>query len=177
MISDVSISFYPLTKNDLSLLYKWLLTTHVRTWWDTKVPWTMNLIQEKYETYIRGYKLVNHVKKPLYAYIIHCDNIPIGYIQTYNTHNFPHEPKFNLHKLPTSCAGLDFYIGEEAYLGKGLGSIILKKFLAQHVWPHYTSCLVNTEANNTAAIKTYEKAGFKSYATAGTTLFMIADRS
>lgn len=177
MFSDRLISFSPLAKADFALLHKWLLTPHVRAHWDNDVNWTMDIIQEKYGTYIRGYKLVDRVKKPMYAYIIYYDGTPIGYIQMYNVHDFPREQKAGSLELPASCAGLDFYIGEEAYLGKGLGSTILKEFLAQHVWPHYASCLVDPNTDNIAAIRTYENAGFKSHETLGTTQLMIMYRN
>lgn len=59
--------------------------------------------------------------------------------------------------LPKSLAAIDFFIGNTVYIGKGLGVEILKAFDYQG----YKNILVDPDVNNIAAIKTYEKAGFK----------------
>lgn len=79
----MSITFTPLTESHFPLLLKWLQTPHVKAWWDPDIQWTATLIQEKYMTYVKGYKLETAVAKQIKAYIICVDNTPIGYIQIY----------------------------------------------------------------------------------------------
>ncbi len=56
----------------------------------------------------------------MHAYIIYLDRVvAIGYVQFYNKHDFPPAQNYNTNDLPKNCAGLDIYIGEEKYLGKG----------------------------------------------------------
>lgn len=175
-VSILPITFVPLATVHFALLLKWLSQPHVKTWWDSDIEWTINLVQEKYGTYIRGYKVVDGAKKPLQGYIIQYDAIPIGYIQVYNVHDFPRKNN-SADQLPESCAALDFYIGEEAYIGKRIGVAVLTTFLQQHVWPRYEACLVDPDKNNIAAIKTYERLGFKYYGMAGKSQLMIASSS
>ena len=59
--------------------------------------------------------------------------------------------------MPKSLAAIDFFIGDINYLGQGLGAKILEDFNYQG----YSNILVAPDINNIAAIKTYEKAGFK----------------
>jgi len=37
---------------------------HVKAWWDQDLPWTPKLIEEKYGSYIHGYKIEKGIKKP-----------------------------------------------------------------------------------------------------------------
>lgn len=155
----MNISFEPLKKSHFSLLLKWLKTPHVKTWWDQEIAWTPELIEEKYGSYVEGYKLEKGVRKKIQAYIIKIENTEIGYIQFYKAQAFErNEP---LHGLPESMAAFDIFIGDQDYVGKGVGSYALKKFLEEFVDPEYEYCFVDTDVKNLSAIKAYEKAGFK----------------
>lgn len=56
-----------------------------------------------------------------------------------------------------TLGAIDFYIGEEEYLRKGIGSEVLKTF----DYKKFDYIFVDPDINNIVAIKTYEKAGFK----------------
>src|SRR3990167_4443213 len=135
----MTITFQPLQESHFPLLLKWLKTPHVKAWWDPDVKWTLELIKEKFGSYVQGYKLEQGVKKPFQAYVICMDDVPMGYIQLYNAHDFPRNYPDGLEELPASLAALDIFIGEEAFLGKGLGSRIMKQFLAEYVDPYYNA--------------------------------------
>ncbi|MGX6960358.1 MAG: GNAT family N-acetyltransferase [Rickettsia endosymbiont of Pentastiridius leporinus] len=101
----------------------------------------------------------NNESKEIKAYIIEIDQIPIGYIQIYNAYDFQRsKPLIN---LPSKLAGIDFFIGEADYLNKGIGTLALKNFLENFVDKQFTHILVDPDSKNIAAIKTYEKVGFK----------------
>lgn len=161
----MAIHFTPLQDAHFPLLLKWLETPHVNAWWDMDIQWTPQLIKEKFGSYVHGYKLEQGVRKPFQAYIICMNDVPMGYIQLYNAHEFPRDYPDGLEELPTSLAALDFFIGEEEYLGKGLGSHILKRFLEEYVDPFYDACFVDPDTANIRAIRAYEKAGFKAIKT------------
>ncbi|MCC8406527.1 MAG: acetyltransferase [Rickettsia endosymbiont of Sceptobius lativentris] len=97
--------------------------------------------------------------KNIQAYIIEADRIPIGYIQIYNVYDF--ERSSPLINLPANLAAIDFFLGEAEYLNKGIGLLALKNFLENFIDKQYTHILVDPDRKNIAAIKTYEKAGFK----------------
>jgi len=155
------ITFNPLQEVHFSLLLKWLETPHVKGWWDQDIQWTHELIKEKFGSYVQGYKVEQGIKKPIQAYIIYIDDVPIGYIQLYNAYDFSREDNIALTGLPNSLAALDIFIGEEDYAGKGLGAHIMKQFLAEYVDPSYEACFVDPDTANIKAIRVYEKAGFK----------------
>jgi RimJ/RimL family protein N-acetyltransferase len=153
------ITFIPLTDSHFPLLLKWLEAPHVKAWWDRDVVWTPELIKEKYAPYVNGYKCEAGIEKPIKAYIIHVDQEPIGYIQLYNAYDFLRSQP--LQGLPQNLAAFDLLIGEVQYLRKGIGSFVLKEFFDHHCDPSFTHILADPDRNNIAAIRAYEKAGFK----------------
>ena len=162
----MTIAFEPLNESHFSLLFKWVETPHVKRWWDSDVNWTMELIRKKSESYVNGFKVL-HLKdgqtitKPIRALIIKHDETPVGYIQYYNKHDFPSHHGYDSIELPESCAGIDMYIGEPEYLGRGIASMALNQLIKQEIFPKYRYAFVDPELNNEGAIKAYGRAGFK----------------
>lgn len=156
----MDITFKPLSETDFPLLFKWLEMPHVKAWWDRDVKWTPALIQEKFGDYVRGVKLENGVSKTIHAYIICADDKPIGYIQMYNAYDFTRSKP--LTGLPSSLAAFDVLIGEEKYLKQGVGSKAIMQFLKKYA-DSYTHVFVDPESANIAAIRAYEKAGFRKF--------------
>lgn len=169
------IWFEPLAADHFALLLKWLETPHVKAWWDPGIQWTLEQIQEKYGPYVYGYKHGKDGKKPLYAYIIYIGGNPIGYIQLYDAYDFPRDEGYLPDNLPQSLGALDFFIGESAFLGKGYGSLILKRFLEDYVKSKFEACFVDPDAKNQKAIRAYEKAGFRPihHPSQGSSIWMI----
>ncbi len=178
IMKNAHISFIPLQEQHLPLLLKWLETPHVKAWWDQDVTWTIELIKEKFGSYVHGYKIVAGQKKPLHAYIICIDNKEIGYIQLYNAHDFAREDGITLDTLPSSLAAFDIFIGDAAYVGKGYGSQIMQQFLCAFVDPYYAACFVDPDTANGQAVRAYEKAGFKAFKTVndGKVTWMLRER-
>lgn len=169
----VSITFTPLSESHFPLLLKWLNAPHVKQWWDLDVLWTPALIQQKYKYYVKGYKIENGQTKPINAYIICVDNKPVGYIQIYNAYDFSRSQP--LQGLPSKCAAIDIFIGEESFLRRGIGSYAIKEFLNSYN-PSYTPVFVDPDKENVAAIHAYEKAGFKKVNQDANKVWMIKDQ-
>jgi ADP-ribose pyrophosphatase YjhB (NUDIX family)/RimJ/RimL family protein N-acetyltransferase len=154
----MTITFEPLHESHFPLLLKWLETPHVKKWWDQDVKYTLELVREKYGSYVKGYKLEDGQQKPIQGFIIYSSQNPVGYIQIYNAYDFPRS--MSLLGLPENLGAFDIFIGEAAVLQQGLGSKAILEFLRQH-GKLYTHIFVDPDSNNVAAIKAYEKAGFK----------------
>ncbi len=125
------MKFVPLTTEHFPLLVIWLNIPHVSEWWSDGKVWDEAAVAEKYSSYVECYK-INECgkKKSIFPFVIQYQGAAIGYIQYYNVHDFERE-SFSVvqQHLPASCAALDFFIGDEAYLGKGLGTVTLVQFL------------------------------------------------
>ncbi len=155
-----AITFKPLAREHFSLMQKWINTPHVNQWWGNNGEWKKSDIAQKYEPRLDGFQLVNGQEKPIFGFIIYCALQPIGFIQIYNAYDFPREG-YELTNLPSSLGAIDFFIGEEAYLHKGLGTVSIIEFIHQYVWKHFDHCFVDPDSGNKAALKCYQKAGFR----------------
>ena len=156
------MKFAPLKTEHFPLLVVWLNTPHVAQWWSDGKVWDEAAVAEKYSSYVAGYKINEQgEKRPIFPFVIQYQGAAIGYIQYYNVHDFERDSFGAIQQhLPASCAALDFFIGDEAYLGKGLGTAILVQFLQEHIFKRFSACCVDPEKENNRALRTYEKAGF-----------------
>ncbi|MCX7114432.1 MAG: GNAT family N-acetyltransferase [Gammaproteobacteria bacterium] len=155
-----NMTLQPLQKEHLPLLLTWLETPHVKAWWDPDINWSMALVEEKYGGIrLQGYYLEQGVLCAVPTFIIVMDKTPIGLIQMYNPHDF------QLAGLPEYIVGVDLFIGEPAFLHQGLGGKAITLVLEQYATDRYTHAFVDPKLDNIAAIKCYEKAGFKAYKT------------
>jgi len=145
----MNITFNKLTEKHFPLLLKWLGISHVKQWWDKNIDWTIEKVKIKY-----GPRVAN---KDIKCFIIEYEEVPIGYIQIYDAYKFPRSKTFS--GLPTNLGAIDFFIAEEEYLGKGLGSLIISKFIEEH--NSFDHLFVDPDSENIAALKTYLKVGFK----------------
>ena len=152
------ISFRSLRTSDLGLMHRWLNAPHVRRWWYAEGT-SYTEIENEYLPYIEG----RDSAKP---FVILHENKPIGYIQSYRISAEDDEGYANLVDVEDS-AGVDMFIGEAEYLHRGLGRHIIQGFLYEHVFsdPGVEVCVIGPEPKNTAAIRAYEKAGFRFFKT------------
>lgn len=147
-----ALTFRPLAPDDLSLMHRWLHMDQVLRWWKERL--TYEEVVAKYSPRLTG-------EEPTQSYVILMDQIPIGYIQTYCIADYPDYAACV--QVEEKTAGVDLFIGEAEYLYKGLGSEILRLFLSDIVFqsPSVSSCVLGPEPSNTAAIRCYQKAGFR----------------
>lgn len=150
------ISFRKLHTSDIGLIHRWLHTPHVARWWYEDVG-PFEEVEESYLSYIEG-------KEKVEPYVILHGNLPIGYIQTYRVSD--NEEYDKLVGVENS-AGADLFIGEEEFLYRGLGPHIIRRFLEEVVFADESIevCVIDPEPKNRAAIRAYEKSGFRYFKT------------
>lgn len=156
----ISISFKPLTENDLSLLHKWFQKSHVKQFYARDEDYTIDMIRKKYLPRILSPDSIPN-------FIAYVNNTAIGYIQLYClTHSLPDGVQDTTHPLfhnrnPKKMAGIDLFIAEEKYLHKGYGSLMLKNFINEYVKDNFTLLVVDPLKTNQQAIHFFERNGFK----------------
>jgi RimJ/RimL family protein N-acetyltransferase len=153
MWDAAQISFRKMQIADVRRVMGWLNQEHVRRWWHDLEEATYPAVYREHLPMITG-------KAPTTPYIIECDSTPVGYIQTYLIPSWPdYAARVAVDEL---AAGVDLYIGEEAYLHQGLGPLVMRKFLREKVFtrPDVVSCIIGPEPDNAPAIRAYEKVGF-----------------
>jgi aminoglycoside 6'-N-acetyltransferase len=103
------------------------------------------------------------------VFIAHHDDAPIGLIQRYRFDSYPEylDEIAPLCEIPADAFSMDYLIGPETYLRRGLGAAMLRDFV-QKLWLERTdaSCvIVPTHATNVASHRALERAGFSRIAT------------
>ncbi|WED44450.1 GNAT family N-acetyltransferase [Legionella cardiaca] len=139
------IFFKPLTNQDISILHAWLQLPHVQEFWDDGHRKLRQVKQHylKYDNVIR--------------FIVMIGGEPVGYIQRY-----PVEKNHPFWKY-TQCfpsMGIDLFIGNLTFLGKGWSSKILSCFIKQYC-AMAAEIIVDPETTNFKAIRSYHRLGFQ----------------
>jgi len=102
-------------------------------------------------------------EKPVHSFIVYACNTPIGYIQYYRLIDFPWPDQSLLDEIINQGAGMDIFIGDVNYLGKGYGKKIINDFLNEIVWPLFNYCVVDPDVKNNVSLQCCEKLGFKKH--------------
>jgi aminoglycoside 6'-N-acetyltransferase len=154
------IEFKPLKTADLPSLYQWFQEPLIKQYYAKNQSWSLDDIKNKYLPRIQGLDEVP-------SFIIHVNHNPAGFIQYYGLNNHLPEGVSKYTNLlfdnyrPEDLAGIDMFIADAHNRGKGLGSLIINKFIETQLM-FYQAIVVDPEIHNLQAIKCYEKAGFKS---------------
>lgn len=157
MFDPNQISFRRLTLDDLPLMHQWLNSADVLRWYGQQ--------PSSYAEVVRSYSRNILGQQPTDSFLIIYGAAPVGYIQTYTITSYPIYAQ--LVQAEEGTAGVDLFIGEGTYRHQGLGPLILAKFLGEVVFGANgaTSCVIGPEPKNIAAIRAYEKAGFRHWKT------------
>jgi RimJ/RimL family protein N-acetyltransferase len=127
----------------------------VKRWWDdgVKTPYPDASIEE-YREAIQG-------KDPTYHYLARIDGIPIGMFQHYRIGDDPEYAAALA--LGEDAVGIDLFIGDVEFIGLGHGPAMVRQFLRDVAFPfhHIDVCVIGPSVKNVAAIRAYEKAGFR----------------
>jgi len=137
--------FRNLTPEDYPLLLKWLSENHVMEWWNDGDD-TLEKVALHY----------GEQNDDVWRFILVEENEEIekdiGYFQYY----FASDNEI----------GIDQFIGEADYLGKGVGEKAIKLFIELITGKHNPKQIIlDPSPENKRAIRCYEKVGFKHYET------------
>ena len=151
-MADRDISFEPVVHAHLPLLRRWLDYPHWRQWWgdpQEELSYIVEMIEGRDAT------------RP---FLFHVDGEPVGYIQYWFVGHHHNEQWTKDHpwllELPAAAVGVDLSIGEPQLLAQGIGSAVLKAFVARLRREGYATIVIDPEPNNARAIRAYRKAGF-----------------
>ena len=152
------IAFRALSVDDMQPLFLWLLRPHVAKWY-APTPTSFAEVVAKYGPRTLPESAVR-------AYIVVVDGKDVGYIQTYSLALFP-EYAGRL-GCEAGAAGIDLFIGEELFLGWGLGARAIRRFVHEMVFaqPAIEVCIAGPAEGNVASIRAFEKAGFRRWKSA-----------
>ena len=136
------IEFKSISIEYIDTLHDWLQLPHVRKYWDDGDR-TIESVQSHYLSQ-------NHTLR----YLIFLDDIPIGYIQNWSVYG---DSEFIEYKFGDTF-GVDFFIGNVDYLGKGYALKILSKFIRGYL-VDADRVLVDPDPGNFKSQHVYKKYG------------------
>ena len=146
-----TITFRPLTHEDLPMLHEWLSRPHIADWWGAQEA--LAEIIDHYAPVIGG---TSHVK----CYIAFADDTPIGFIQSY-VPAADHTDGWWVDEHDPGVRGIDQFLADGNRLGQGLGTAMIRAFVAMlFADPTVTRIQLDPSPDNARAIRAYEKAGF-----------------
>ena len=150
--ADYRVSFRPLSLDDMPNMSKWLSDPEVAAWYGEGGT-SVEHLTAKYSSRIAG-------EEPTRGFISQIDGIDVGYIQTYPIDGYP---KYAAQlKIESGAVGIDIFVGDAAYRGRGFGTAILRAFTQEIVFAEMDGvvALIGPEPGNARAIRSYEKTGF-----------------
>lgn len=151
IIKEKEISLRLLSEQDKHLLLKWLTDERVLNFWEGKsVIFDLTRIKEDFYSEEEG----------LIRAIIEYQGKAIGYLQMYKLDNEALK-EYSYQSKNKVVYGIDQFIGEPEYWGKGIGTNFMKLVL-QYLTNYKGAEIVilDPHADNPRAIRCYEKVGF-----------------
>jgi aminoglycoside 6'-N-acetyltransferase len=149
-------TFRRLAAEDLPRMHAWLNEPGVVTWWEgDDVSW---------DAVEREYGPDN--PDPTEHWIASACGRDVGWIQCWATADEPEETATwaALGVDVSAAAGIDYLVGEPGHRGTGLGSAMIRAFVADVVFgrhPHWRQVAADPAVANTASWRALEKAGFR----------------
>lgn len=147
------IQFTSLDESHFPLLHRWLNAPHVQKFYSLR-NWSQDEVARKYLPYLIH-------EKRVHGFIIFLKSKAIGYIQYYPVKDHPWPKQGFSREIAEQAAGLDLFIGEEQFCGRGYGVEIIEEFLKSYLWPHFRYCIVDPDVGNEASIRLFERVGFQ----------------
>ncbi|MGI8467664.1 MAG: GNAT family N-acetyltransferase [Pyrinomonadaceae bacterium] len=131
-------AFRNLTPEDFPLMLEWLAKPHVKKWWNDG--------DDTLEKIARHYGKSDGTAR----FILSDDERRVGYFQYYFAGD--------------GSIGIDQFIGEEDYVGRGVGTKTIKMFVDLIANKHLPARIIlDPSPENKRAIRCYEKVGFKHF--------------
>jgi RimJ/RimL family protein N-acetyltransferase len=145
-----------MTAGDLPMVSEWMFSPEVRQWYYSAGYTDREQAERHY------HEEMSEVPRSTWHYVIQIGGIDAGFIQTYLVCSYP---EFNeAVQADTATAMIDLFLSNE-FMHKGHGRHIMEAFLRQIVFSgaHFDAdkCAIGPEPKNLAAIRMYEKAGFR----------------
>jgi aminoglycoside 6'-N-acetyltransferase len=137
--------FRTVSTGDLPLLREWLERPHVREWWGDP---GRSLA-----------RIADHMDDPtIDVFVVDCGDAPIGYIQSWDPHAEADHP---CRDQPRGTRGIDQFIGEPDFIGRGHGSAFIRVFVERLFDAGAPRVVTDPNPRNARAIRAYTKAGFR----------------
>jgi len=144
-------SVRPMTPGDFPDMSRWVNEPHVARWWDEHR--TVEQVAAHYGAALRG-------EDPTRMWVWEVNGRSVGFAQDYRISD---HPDYALLSARPDAVGVDYALGEPAFVGRGLGTSLLWVFLRDIVWPAYPEVgefFAAPDHRNVASLRVLSKLGF-----------------
>jgi aminoglycoside 6'-N-acetyltransferase len=154
-VEEAALEFRPLRRSDFELLGQWLSAPYVELWW--RQAYDPASIEAAYGPAVDG-------KDPTELFVVVRGGQPIGLVQRYLVDDNPAwKQSLEPAALPEPAVGIDYLIGTAELIGRGLGPVIIDRFVAE-AWrrhPGVVAAVANVQQANRRSWRALEKSGFR----------------
>jgi aminoglycoside 6'-N-acetyltransferase len=149
---DRVVTVRAMTRGDLADLTRWRRSEHVRRWWTGVGEATPQAVEARYGPRIDGLT-------PTRMWVVEVNGRSVGFIQDYRIGDYP---DYALLTPDPEAIGIDYAIGDPAWVGRGLGVRLLWAWMlrARHRFPEAASYFAAPDHRNAASLRILAKAGF-----------------
>lgn len=147
VVKKDNVFLRPAKAADYPLIETWLHKEYIKKWYGEPEEWMEEIRNDS-----GAFGWLNH-------YIVMYESVPIGFCQYYDCAKTPEG--FEWAKEPQGTFAIDYLIGEEQFLKKGIGSVIIQN-LCQLIraQENPVQFVADPVPENTDSIKLLEKNGF-----------------
>ena len=132
---------------DMLFIKSWLNKDYIKKWYGEPREWL-----DEIENISGEYDWLNH-------FIVEYDGVPLGFCQYYDCSKTP--KGFEWDNEPLGTFAIDYLIGEEEFLNKGLGSVIIQKLNELIILKENPKQIIaDPVKENLISIKLLERNGF-----------------
>jgi aminoglycoside 6'-N-acetyltransferase len=149
---DTRLAIRAMTRGDLPDVARWRAAAHVRTWFADGDP-TLEFLEAKYGERIDGLS-------PTRMWVVEINGRSVGFVQDYRIGDYP---DYAVLGPDPDAIGIDYMIGEPAWVGQGLGARMLWTWMqrARTRFAEATSFFAAPDHRNVASMRILRKAGFE----------------
>lgn len=147
---DTVVALRAMTRGDLGDLTRWLRMPHVRQWWPGEQ--TQEAVTAHYGPRIDGLS-------PTRMWVVEINGRSVGFVQDYRLRDYP---EYALLTPDPDAVGVDYAIGEDAWIGRGLGARVVWAWMlrARHRFPDVATYFAAPDHRNEPSLRMLLKAGF-----------------
>ncbi|MDT0203364.1 GNAT family N-acetyltransferase [Nocardioides sp. AE5] len=149
---DQRLTLRPMTRGDLPDVSRWRSADHVARWWADDGDPDLDSVTAAYGPHLDG-------RTPTRMWVVEMNGRSIGFVQDYRIRDYP---EFALLAGEPDAIGLDYAIGEPAWIGRGIGVRMLWEWFGRtrKRFPEASCFFAAPDHRNTASLRALAKAGF-----------------
>jgi RimJ/RimL family protein N-acetyltransferase len=152
-IPTTTIGFRPMTRADLPDVVRWQQQPRIARWWHNENP-DLAAAEAHYGPAIDG-------SDPTRLWVVEVNGRSVGTVQDYLIGD---HSEYALLTAEPDAVGFDYLVGESAWVGKGVGTKMLWRFLRDVVRPHYPDAptyFAAPDHRNAVSLRVLDKLGFE----------------